>query len=159
MHDAPLLLDVAGQAVRADPLGQAEHHDVVPLLALDPVDGGEGHPACVGGLSQVGAQPDLEGGHLVVEVGQLQQGLEVVEVGAALAALRRVEEAHGLAEADVVADEGQRVADAALGGSGQALEVRRHRHEVLALAVLLQRVRELAQRAHRPRPPALQAVG
>ena len=116
VQDAALLLDVLGQAVRDDPVGDAEHHDAIPLAALHPVDRAQ-RDAALGPLAVERApEPRLERRRVGVEVGHLQQRLEVVEVRAARAA-GAVEQRHRRAEADVVAHRGEEVAGAgALGG-------------------------------------------
>ena len=102
--------------MRHDPVGDAEHHDAVPLAALHAVDRAEGD-AALGPLAVERApQPRLERRGVGVEVGHLQQRLEVVEVRAAGSA-GAVEQRHRRAEADVVAHRGEEVAGAgALGG-------------------------------------------
>ena len=111
VQDPALLLDVLGQAVRDDPVGDTEHHHAIPLPALHSVDGAQ-RDAALGTLAMERApQPRLEGRRVGMEIGHLQQGLEVVEVRSARAA-GAVEQRHRRPEADVVADRGEEVASA-----------------------------------------------
>ena len=104
VEHAPLLLDVLGQAVGDDAVGDAEHGDAVPLATLHPVDRRQRHPAG-GRLAREGrAQPRLEAGRVGVQVGDTEEALEVVEVARSLPAAGAVEQAHRRAETDLVAD-------------------------------------------------------
>ena len=67
--------------MRHDPVGRAEDHDARPLPALDPVDGRERDAVVVAGPGERGPQPRLEPAGIGMEVGDLQQGLEVVAMG------------------------------------------------------------------------------
>ena len=104
VQHAPLLLDVVGQAVRHDAIGDAEHRHPVPLPALDAVDGRQRDAVGVGLPFERRPEPRLEPARVGVEVGDAEQAVEVVEVARPLAAARAVEQAHRRAEADVVAD-------------------------------------------------------
>ncbi len=67
VEEAAFLLDVVGQAVRVL-LGVGQmHDDVRPLLALDPVDGGEQHAAGRPLDGELIAHPPFERGRIVVQ--------------------------------------------------------------------------------------------
>ena len=82
------------------PVAGAEHRHPRPLAALDPVDGRQrdARPSS-GGPGQRGPQPRLEPGRVGVQVGHLQQGVEVVAVRLALAPAGGVEQVDGLGQA------------------------------------------------------------
>ena len=114
VQHAALLLDVLGEAVGDDAVGDAEHGDAVPLPALHPVDRRQRHAGWVGFALERRAQPRLEPGRVGVQVGDAEQALEVVEVARALTAAGAVEQAHRRAQADVVAHRLEHVAGRAV---------------------------------------------
>ena len=81
----PLALLVAGQPVGEEALRGSEHQHPLPLLALDPVHGGQEHRRSVGlGSGQHTPQPVLEGGRLGVERGDRFESNQVVGVSGAV---------------------------------------------------------------------------
>ena len=119
--------------MRHQALGGAEDHDSIPLPPLDPVDRRQ-RDAALRPLAVEGAsQPRLEGPGIEVEVGDLEEGLEIVEVRPAGTA-GAVEEGHRRAEADVVAHRREQVARGGphLGERGQPIEVGGEVVELLA---------------------------
>ena len=97
VEHAPLLLDVDRSGGGAsDALGDAEHRDVRPLAALHPVDGGAAStPPAAASRWNVCRSHDSKPAGSGCRVGDLQQALEVVEMGRAVAAAGRVEQRHG----------------------------------------------------------------
>ncbi len=113
-----------GQQAPVDP----EDDHVAPLLALDPVHGGQQHGRPLGRRSgQHAAEPRLEGGRVGMEGGHRLQGGQVVAMGGAVRLpTGRVEHVHGPVEPDAVTDGGQ-------GGGGGTTGRRGHRIEVVGV--------------------------
>ena len=103
MEQAPFLLDVFGEAVRVL-LGVGQVHDHMrPLLPLHAVHGGEGDARSIAADGQLRSQPAFEGGHVVVQRGELGDRGEIVALGAAVHAVTgRVERRDRTGEPDLV---------------------------------------------------------
>jgi hypothetical protein len=82
MEDAPFPLFVVAQTVGEEPPGGTVEDDVLPLPALDLVDGREEHGRPFGRRPfEHAAEPRLERGHVRVEGRHRLEGEEVVGMG------------------------------------------------------------------------------